>query len=86
MRRLDSHISGVELIGLVATARIRLQLTPEPPFLKTLTFTLMGVPKVQAGCTPMIEKGVNILNLPVISNFVNWAIGAAASMASYHGP
>jgi Ca2+-dependent lipid-binding protein len=40
----------------------------------------MGVPKVQAGCTPMIEKGVNILNLPVISNFVNWAIGAAASM------
>ncbi|TDZ25497.1 Meiotically up-regulated gene 190 protein [Colletotrichum orbiculare MAFF 240422] len=70
----------VELQGLVATARIRLQLTPEPPFLKTLTFTLMGIPKVQAGCTPMIEKGVNILNLPLISNFVNWAIGAAASM------
>lgn len=40
----------------------------------------MGVPKVHAGCTPMIEKGVNILNLPIISNFVNWAIGAAASM------
>ncbi|KAH6897463.1 hypothetical protein B0T10DRAFT_507066 [Thelonectria olida] len=70
----------VELIGLVATARIRLQLTPDPPFLKTMTFTLMGLPKVQAGCTPMIEKGVNILNLPLISNFVNWAIGAAASM------
>ncbi|KAF9878952.1 c2 domain protein [Colletotrichum karsti] len=70
----------VELQGLVATARIRLQLTPDPPFLKTLTFTLMGIPKVQAGCTPMIEKGVNILNLPLISNFVNWAIGAAASM------
>lgn len=70
----------VELIGLVATARVRLQLTPEPPFLKTLTFTLMGLPKVQAGCVPMIEKGVNILNLPLISNFVNWAIGAAASM------
>ncbi|CAG1981507.1 unnamed protein product [Fusarium graminearum] len=70
----------VELQGLVATARVRLQLTPDPPFLKTLTFTLMGIPKVQAGCTPMIEKGVNILNLPLISNFVNWAIGAAASM------
>lgn len=70
----------VELIGLVATARVRFQLTPEPPFLKTVTFTLMGVPKVQAGCTPMIEKGVNILNLPLISNFVNWAISAAASM------
>lgn len=70
----------VELVGLVATARIRLQLTPDPPFLKTMTVTLMGVPNVQAGCTPMIEKGVNILNLPLISNFVNWAIGAAASM------
>ncbi|KFA79777.1 hypothetical protein S40288_00656 [Stachybotrys chartarum IBT 40288] len=70
----------VELIGLVATARVRLQLTPDPPFLKTMTVTLMGVPKVQAGCTPMIERGVNILNLPLISNFVNWAVGAAASM------
>lgn len=28
----------------------------------------------------MVEKGVNILNLPLISNFVNYAIGAAASM------
>jgi Ca2+-dependent lipid-binding protein len=70
----------VELIGLVATARLRFQLTPDPPFIKTVTFTLMGVPNVQAGCTPMIQKGVNILNLPLISNFVNWAISAAASI------
>jgi hypothetical protein len=70
----------VELIGLVATARVRLQLSPEPPFLKTMTVTLMGIPKVQAGCTPMLQTGVNILNLPLISNFVNWAIGAAASI------
>ncbi|KKA26644.1 hypothetical protein TD95_002636 [Thielaviopsis punctulata] len=70
----------VELIGMVATVRMRIQLTPEPPFLKTLTFTLMGIPKVQAGCTPMVERGINILNLPLISNFVNWAIKTAASM------
>jgi Ca2+-dependent lipid-binding protein len=70
----------VELQSLVATARIRLQMSPEPPFLKTLTFTLMGIPQVHAGCIPMVEKGVNILNLPVISNFVNYAIGAAASL------
>jgi hypothetical protein len=70
----------VELLGLVATARVRVQLTPEPPFVKTLTMTLMGVPQVQAGCTPMVERGVNILNLPLISNFVNWAIRTAASM------
>lgn len=60
--------------------RLRLQMAPEPPFLKAVTMTLMGVPKVEAGCTPMMERGVNILNLPVISNFVNWAIKAAASM------
>ena len=55
-------------------------MTPEPPFLKAVTITLMGIPKVDAGCTPMIERGVNILNLPVISNFVNWAIKTAAGM------
>ncbi|CAJ2511008.1 Uu.00g066330.m01.CDS01 [Anthostomella pinea] len=70
----------VELSGLVGTVRIRLQMSPEPPFLKAVTFTLMGVPKVAAGCTPMIEHGVNILNLPLISNFVNWAIATAAGM------
>ena len=70
----------VELQGLVGTVRLRLAMTPEPPFLKTLTFTLMGVPHVSAGCVPMLEKGVNLLNLPLISQFVNYAIGAAASM------
>lgn len=69
----------VELQGLVGTVRLRLNMTPEPPFLKTLTFTLMGAPQVEAGCIPMVEKGVNILNLPLISNFVNYAIKAAAS-------
>ncbi|KAF1817628.1 hypothetical protein P152DRAFT_478567 [Eremomyces bilateralis CBS 781.70] len=70
----------VELQRLVGTVRLRLNMTPEPPFLKTVTFTLMGVPQVQAGCIPMVEKGVNILNLPLISNFVNYAIKAASSM------
>lgn len=70
----------VELQSLVGTVRLRLNMSPEPPFLKTLTFTLMGVPHIQAGCIPMMEKGVNILNLPIISQFVNYAISAAASM------
>jgi len=70
----------VELQELVGTVRLRLAMTPEPPFLKTLTFTLMGVPHVQAGCVPMVEKGVNLLNLPLISQFVNYAISAASSM------
>lgn len=69
----------VELQELVGTVRLRLNMTPEPPFLKTLTITLMGVPHVTAGCTPLTAKAPNILNLPLISNFVNYAIGAAAS-------
>lgn len=70
----------VELQELVGTVRLRLNMTPEPPFLKTMTITLMGVPHVQAGCIPMVKKGFNILNLPLISNFVNYAIAAACSM------
>lgn len=70
----------VELNSLVATARIRVSLGPNPPFIKTLSFTLMGIPKVEASCIPLIEKGANILNLPLISNFVNWAIATAAGM------
>ncbi|WEW60798.1 hypothetical protein PRK78_006286 [Emydomyces testavorans] len=69
-----------ELIEVVGTVRIRVQLTPQPPFAKTLTFSLMGLPHVRAGCIPMVKRGVNILNLPIISNFVNYAIGAAASL------
>ena len=70
----------VELQELVGTVRIRLQLSPDPPFAKALTFTLMGVPHVRAGCIPMVKGGINILNLPLISNFVNYAVAAAASM------
>ncbi|TKA32803.1 hypothetical protein B0A50_01028 [Salinomyces thailandicus] len=70
----------VELQSLVGTVRLRLGMTPDPPFLKKLTFTLMGTPHVAAGCIPMLEHGVNLLNLPLISQFVNYAIGAAAAM------
>src|SRR5271154_2186660 len=70
----------VELQELVGTVRLRLQMTPEPPFAKNLTFTLMGIPHIQVGCVPMARHGVNILNLPLISNFVNYAVGAAASL------
>ncbi|KXX80686.1 Tricalbin-2 [Madurella mycetomatis] len=70
----------VELNRLVATARLRVALAPNPPFIKTLSFTLMGLPKVEASCIPLIEKGANILNLPIISSFVNYAIATAADM------
>lgn len=69
----------VELKGLVGTVRMRLQLAPDPPFLKTLTFTLMGIPQVAVSCIPMVESGINVLNLPIISQFVNASIATAAN-------
>ncbi|KAI5799888.1 hypothetical protein EDC01DRAFT_648048 [Geopyxis carbonaria] len=69
----------VELKGLIGTVRLRLQVSPDAPFLKTLTFTLMGIPKVSVSCIPMMEKGINILDLPMISNFVNASIATAAN-------
>jgi Ca2+-dependent lipid-binding protein len=50
----------VELQGLVGTVRLRMAMTPEPPFLKTLTFTLMGVPHVSAGCIPMVSPTADV--------------------------
>ena len=70
----------VELNRLVATVRLRISLAPNPPFVKTVSFTLMGLPKVEASCVPLVRRGANILNLPLISSFVNWAIATAASM------
>ncbi|KAI5291601.1 hypothetical protein KEM54_003046 [Ascosphaera aggregata] len=70
----------VELIEFVGTVRLRLQMTPDPPFARSLTVSLMGLPHIKAGCTPMVKQGINILQLPVISNFVNYAIATAASL------
>ncbi|GAB1192265.1 hypothetical protein APSETT444_001454 [Aspergillus pseudonomiae] len=70
----------VELIEMVGTVRIRFQLMPEAPFMKDMTFSLVGIPHIRAGCMPMFKAGVNILNLPLISNFVNYAIGTACGL------
>lgn len=72
----------VELSELVGTVRLRLQMSPEPPFMKEVTFSLVGIPYVKAGCMPMVKRGVNILNLPLISNFVNYAISTACSLVA----
>ncbi|TGZ83248.1 hypothetical protein EX30DRAFT_329320 [Ascodesmis nigricans] len=69
----------VELKGLVGTVRLRLHVTPDPPYVKTLTFSLMGIPKVSVSCIPMVEKGINVLDLPMISNFVNAGIATACN-------
>jgi hypothetical protein len=67
----------VELNGIIGTVRLRFQLTPNPPFLKNVTFTFMGLPKIDASAVPLTSKGINVLNLPLISGFVNSSIAAA---------
>ena len=69
----------VELKGLIGTVRLRVQMTPQAPFIKNVTFTLMGLPQVQVSAVPMTERGINVLNLPLISGFVNNSIAAAAN-------
>ncbi|KAG0647594.1 Meiotically up-regulated [Hyphodiscus hymeniophilus] len=67
----------VELNGIIGTIRLRFQLTPNPPFLRNLTFTFMGLPKIDASAVPLTSKGINVLNLPLISGFINSSIAAA---------
>lgn len=54
----------VDLKGVVGTMRMRLQLTPDPPFFALCTITFLGQPKVQLSCQPLFKKMLNIMDLP----------------------
>lgn len=70
----------VQVDQIVGTVRLRAQITSEPPFLRNLTFTLMGVPSVSISAIPMSRILPNVLDLPLISNFVQSSIAAACNM------
>lgn len=74
----------VDLKGVVGTMRMRLQLAPDPPFFALCTVTFLGQPKVDIRCQPLSRKGLNIMDVPLISNFVQSAVDAA--MAEYVAP
>ncbi|KAL6716458.1 hypothetical protein ACLMJK_006025 [Lecanora helva] len=74
----------VELRGIVGSMRIRLQLCPDPPFFALCTLTLLGQPKADLSCVPLTKKGLNIMDLPLISSFVQSSIDAA--LAEYVAP
>ena len=74
----------VELRGIVGTMRMRLQLCPDPPFFALCTLTLLGQPKADLACIPLMKKGLNIMDLPLISSFVQSSIDAA--LAEYVAP
>ncbi|KAG8801865.1 hypothetical protein FRC16_010933 [Serendipita sp. 398] len=68
-----------EVTGIVGTARMRLELIPDPPFIKHMLITLVGLPKVSIGITPIHKKLLpNMMDIPFISRFVTQSINAAA--------
>ncbi|KAI5358583.1 putative C2 domain, synaptotagmin-like mitochondrial-lipid-binding domain, C2 domain superfamily [Septoria linicola] len=74
----------VDMKGIVGTCRLRLQLTPDPPFFSLCTITFLGQPKVDMSCIPIVKRGLNIMDLPLISKFVQSSVDAA--MAEYVAP
>ncbi|EXJ96076.1 hypothetical protein A1O1_01202 [Capronia coronata CBS 617.96] len=74
----------VELRGLIGTLRLRLQLTPDPPFFSLCTLTFMGQPQADMSCIPVSRHALNLMDVPLISSFVQSAIDAA--LAEYVAP
>ncbi|KAI1149828.1 hypothetical protein F4825DRAFT_35287 [Nemania diffusa] len=74
----------VELRGLIMTLRLRLQLTPDPPFIELCTLTFLGQPKADISCMPLSKHSFSLTDVPLISSFVNSAIDAA--LAEYVAP
>ncbi|KAG8954346.1 hypothetical protein FRC03_011485 [Tulasnella sp. 419] len=70
----------IQIDGIAATVRLRIQFIPNPPFVRNLTFCLMGVPAVEVSAIPLSSKLPNILDLPLISRFVKMAIAAGTAM------
>ncbi|TLD35154.1 C2 domain protein [Venturia nashicola] len=69
----------VQVKEFVATIRIRLQMHPDLPFLKNITFALTEKPKVNACVSLGAPWALDLLNLPVIDSVLNSQIDAAAA-------
>jgi hypothetical protein len=74
----------VELRGFIMIMRVRLQLTPDPPFFALATITFLGQPKASLSCVPLNRHSLNIMDVPLISSFVQSSIDAA--LAEYVAP
>lgn len=74
----------VELRGIIGTMRLRLQLSPDPPFFNLCTLTFLGQPRANLSCVPLSKHSLNIMDVPFISSFVQSAIDAA--LAEYVAP
>jgi Ca2+-dependent lipid-binding protein len=69
----------VEVREFVATIRLRLQMHPDLPFLKNLTFALTEPPKIDACVSLGAPWALDILNLPIIDSVLLSQINKAAA-------
>lgn len=68
----------VEVHGIIGKARVRIQLLPDPPFVKNMTLTLLGMPKVDLKTIPITSHFINVMNLPFVDQIVAYAIKTVA--------
>ena len=64
----------VQIKGFVGRVRVRVQLTSDPPFVKNVTFTFCGLPRVGIEVVPL---HINTSQIPFISSFIESSIDAA---------
>lgn len=64
----------VEIKGFVGVVRARVQLTSDPPFVKNVTFTFCGLPRVGIEVVPL---HINTSHIPFLSSFIESSIDAA---------
>ncbi|KAK2595380.1 hypothetical protein QQS21_006916 [Conoideocrella luteorostrata] len=69
----------VEVKEFVATIRLRLQMHPDLPFLKNITFSLTESPKINASVSMGAPWMLDLLNLPIIDSILAAQITAAAA-------
>ncbi|GAB1526060.1 hypothetical protein RhiTH_009226 [Rhizoctonia solani] len=74
----------VEISGAIGTARARLELMPNPPFIKTAVVTLLGLPRISISVVPLHQHFTNIMNLPLVSTFISNSVNTA--VAQYVAP
>ncbi|KAL5122024.1 hypothetical protein ACEQ8H_000240 [Pleosporales sp. CAS-2024a] len=55
-----------------------------PPFFSICTMSFLGQPKVSLSCVPLIKQGPNLMDVPLISSFVQSSMDAA--LAEYVAP
>lgn len=64
---------------ICGTARIRAQIISDPPCVRNVTITLMGVPSIEASAIPLTRFLPNVLDLPFVSSLVKSSIAAATT-------